>query len=101
MFCISFTSNFFMCFFVIHCWTSLIGTIIFLYSKVWLDIWPPGPFLGISAGSRNASLQDFSTEVAFLRPIVRDTKPIENKTKPDDDPSWASDAAASLINLTA
>ena len=45
-------------------------------------------------------LQDFSTAVAFLRPFVRDNKPIEIKPKPDDDPSRASDAAASLINLT-
>ena len=46
------------------------------------------------------TLQDFSTEVAFLRPIVRDNKPIKIKPKPDDDPSRASDPAASLTNLT-
>ena len=46
------------------------------------------------------SLQDFSTEVAFLRPIVGDNKPVKIKPQPDDDPSRASDTAASLTNLT-
>ena len=45
-------------------------------------------------------LQDFSTEVAFLRSIVRDNKPIKIKPNSDDDPSRASDAAAPLTNLS-
>ena len=49
---------------------------------------------------RCKTLQDFSTEVAFLRSIVRNNKPIKIKPKPDDDPSRASNAAAVLTNLT-